>query len=223
MEIFRYVTSRLSAEVGLSENDVNLLAEHNFGSYFATICAHYFANPDFHNNLKSMCKYLMEERHDVLSSHNFEAVLEGFQELERMGREVRLDYDKVYDWPSDSKLKRRHKELMSRLQEWPRDAPGQPCDIVCATINVVVRMLNTVGLPSGQLVERQRIEQLQEEFVQMLYRYLFFVHGSAGRAGSRLANSITDGLLAREAYDVHRRILDKEQAHLQELDDQQQP
>ena len=36
--------------------DLDVLAEHNFDSYFAIMSAHYFANPDFHNNLKSMCR-----------------------------------------------------------------------------------------------------------------------------------------------------------------------
>ena len=48
----------LSAEFSsLDVDDLNVLADHNFDSYFATMCAHYFANPDFHNNLKSMCRW----------------------------------------------------------------------------------------------------------------------------------------------------------------------
>ncbi len=60
--------------------------------------------------------------------------------------------------------------------------------MVCATINVAVRMLSTVGLRGGRLRERERVERLQEEFVQMLYRYLTFVHeGQVRRDFHRMA------------------------------------
>ncbi len=182
-------------EIGsLDRRDLDVLAEHNFDCYFATMCSHYFCNPDFHNNLRSMCRYMMEERRDALKFHNFEAVLEAFQDFERSGRQLQLDYDKVYDCPSPSLgthpgPKGRLREILRKLQAWPREAPGQPCDVVCATINVAMRMLSTLGLPPASLRNRAAVERLQEQFVQMLYRYLIFLHdGSAGRAGSRLAS-----------------------------------
>ncbi len=207
-EAHRSMFTALSEEVAvcpeisnLDQRDLDVLAEHNFDCYFATMCSHYFCNPDFHNNLRSMCRYMMEERKDVLKFHNFKAVLEAFQDFERSGRQLQLDYDKVYDCPSpthpaaDSGPKRRLREILRKLQAWPREAPGQPCDVVCATINVAVRMLSTVGLPPASLRNRSAVERLQEQFVQMLYRYLIFLHdGSAGRAGSRLASGWVSGL-----------------------------
>jgi len=124
----------------------------------------------------------------------------------QLGRRRHLSSDGSDD--EEHVTRQHHRKLIRQIQAWPREAPGQPIDSVLANLNMIIKGLSTIGIPSGRLRRPQTVERVQEEYIQLLWRYLrSLTGGDAGAAGAKLADGLIDGVRAKEAYAMHKKLI----------------
>ena len=101
-------------------------------------------------------------------------------------------------WSSSAESEKRHRQLIQKIQAWPRESPDAPGDEVLGTIVFLIEALSTINV---RLRDRAKVEEIQHSYIGLLYRYLKFSHGS--RANSKLASGLMILADAKEAYDMH--------------------
>lgn len=191
-------------ELALHPADVKLLIESNFGSFFAVISAAYFHHLDFKEHMKMFVEHVRQ--HVVVHGQTaFNFIVKMFDDVQKLDKWVWLDYDSVYisPWCPDFSMEQKHRRLIQKIQEWPRDSPELVFDKILSMLLIILLVLSP---PShSRLQNEEGVEAMRLHYAHLLYRYL--QSRFRGQAGSKFGKGIMIEAFAREAYEMHKKML----------------